>query len=1067
MTILYFYWLSMVSICLGCNEVADVIFVLDGSDSVSSTDFLHEVTFVASGPAQYEVPSANIRFGAILYGSQVSNKISIVPSTESNQFVNKVTEFKQTGGKPLLFRALTELRREFSNNYCKESRRVAIVIVSDKLHNRSVVLREIRFLRSAGVITIPIGVGVEAQEKDLKDLLTFENPIYQINNFSEIYQLSQVIYNTVCEGKTTLSWTTSLPLPESQLYVETNTKEEHSKNDTFSANQLSNAKQLKYELRRAKNPSLDRLQIEVPELREMVDKRPSIRPYFINYSLLGTRDSKRKNKELRHDSAKSFKKTGKKVTGIIIKNEIWASTSTPATKTFAREKPWTTKTSDKPMGRKKYMEWMAKGVDDFKTFLKNLEKPIHKNTGGSKLNSLFTTKKNTNVDVSTPSKSKTDIKKQVTDTRKVKSFVITHYNNSFSAGKPTRNPTISKHRSSLRKVTGTKSQDGTRSYPNPTKQSMHNKKVNSNITTTQQPSLRRHKHVNHKTQKPYTKRYRELPKRNRHVSNVNTVSKFSGNSISFEKTDSATFHAQVSEERSVYTDNIVSGRQVRPIFTLTGSIDRNVFSGGNSLQLPSTDDKQNRGKVSKNGLSQNRIVHERPQISSKLYSPSNEFYIENGVNSISYKQHYKKLLNQDAKSDDSIKAPYIFDGSKIYATGTTGPLFLSHEKNYHESFPTQFPTTPVTQSRENKEPFYLTGPNDGHLTPSIIESSTQASMFNTEKLTTRHANTFPPNFLELLGISLEGTKKQAGNLKSSPFSSLPQKTEKYHQQDINVHFYRQSSYLPSPWGEPSGVIQDLPLRPFRQMPGEIGLSFSGDPSCTKSTHPSDPRFYVESLPMGSEIRPCPPGTIFDIETCGCTKSFLVIKQFDCTPELQLTFDSDFSDVTGKSTVAINRVHLQNSSAIFHGDGELRIWRFSGGYIGNHLMIKLRFKPTKFQEQKQILVGNCAKGSAMSYGVEIDTKTREVAMTITTVNTSVTIKIHFKMFHWNDLVMIYDGSEFKAILNGNKEVLPLTGVVEERLNPLNIGRCDQTKPGFQGYIDNVELSFCVPEIWKSL
>ena len=32
----------------------------------------------------------------------------------------------------------------------------------------------------------------------------------------------------------------------------------------------------------------------------------------------------------------------------------------------------------------------------------------------------------------------------------------------------------------------------------------------------------------------------------------------------------------------------------------------------------------------------------------------------------------------------------------------------------------------------------------------------------------------------------------------------------------------------------------------------------------------------------------------------------------------------------------------------------------------------------------------------------------------------------QMFHWNDLVMIYDGSEFKAILNGHKEVLPLIG-----------------------------------------
>lgn len=37
------------------------------------------------------------------------------------------------------------------------------------------------------------------------------------------------------------------------------------------------------------------LQIEVPLLREMVEKQPAMRPYFISYSLLDMKDSKDKN----------------------------------------------------------------------------------------------------------------------------------------------------------------------------------------------------------------------------------------------------------------------------------------------------------------------------------------------------------------------------------------------------------------------------------------------------------------------------------------------------------------------------------------------------------------------------------------------------------------------------------------------------------------------------------------------------------------------------------------------------------------------------------------------------
>lgn len=52
-----------------------------------------------------------------------------------------------------------------------------------------------------------------------------------------------------------------------------------------------------------------------------------------------------------------------------------------------------------------------------------------------------------------------------------------------------------------------------------------------------------------------------------------------------------------------------------------------------------------------------------------------------------------------------------------------------------------------------------------------------------------------------------------------------------------------------------------------------------DQNCTKEIHPGDSRFYVESLMSRIEIRPCPPGTIFVSETCGCTKSFPVLEQF--------------------------------------------------------------------------------------------------------------------------------------------------------------------------------------------
>lgn len=52
-----------------------------------------------------------------------------------------------------------------------------------------------------------------------------------------------------------------------------------------------------------------------------------------------------------------------------------------------------------------------------------------------------------------------------------------------------------------------------------------------------------------------------------------------------------------------------------------------------------------------------------------------------------------------------------------------------------------------------------------------------------------------------------------------------------------------------------------------------------DRNCTKEIYPGDSRYYLENVETRIEIRPCPPGTIFLSETCGCTKSFPVLEHF--------------------------------------------------------------------------------------------------------------------------------------------------------------------------------------------
>lgn len=523
-------------------------------------------------------------------------------------------------------------------------------------------------------------------------------------------------------------------------------------------------------------------------------------------------------------------------------------------KTFPKEKQWTSKTTDTPLDDKTSLHWMAKGVKDFKDFLKKLGRDSLKNPDqsyrkDSDSNSLLTSNKLIDLKIEKTEK-KTPHNKigQQYAVKQKQSYAIPHNENSND---DIYRQTQSKNAS--RNIARSNTLDVKERTSPHSKTNNHQKKATTTISYNNHSFVKKDSNVIYTTENPSTNRNERKSLQNQ--INTSVESKLPKNvltpnylvyrnSILPEKDETTTArtdykstdHSKHSPnaDRSVFTDNLLSGR--RPIFTLSGNMDGNVFSMGNSLQSSSMKNDIKGGRLSQNGLSPNKIVHEKPQITSNLYSPSNEFYIENGVNSISYKEHFQRLMNPNSRPSETTKSPYSFDGSKLFSAMSSGSLYAPYRNN-HQAADMMSPTSPVTTpSRRHKQPFYLTEQKYDQLIPSITESSTQPAMFDSEQLTTRNSQTFPPNFLALLGISLDNdVAPRARNVKSSPLvpALLQNNAEGYYHPETNVHFYRPAavaeSYLPSPWDEESNnYSQNLPLRPYRQNQRHVEFNFRGN-----------------------------------------------------------------------------------------------------------------------------------------------------------------------------------------------------------------------------------------------
>ncbi|KAL3856121.1 hypothetical protein ACJMK2_015314 [Sinanodonta woodiana] len=129
-------------------------------------------------------------------------------------------------------------------------------------------------------------------------------------------------------------------------------------------------------------------------------------------------------------------------------------------------------------------------------------------------------------------------------------------------------------------------------------------------------------------------------------------------------------------------------------------------------------------------------------------------------------------------------------------------------------------------------------------------------------------------------------------------------------------------------------------------PPEGGIAVS--PGCDKKPH-WDKRYYIEVvLGRGEVVRPCPPGTGFSENRCECDVNVGDILPFPgetCTPSAHYPFDIDLMDHSmNRIPTGITNVRLTDlGTAYFSGRSDMNLWRFAGVDWKNVIVIKFKFR----------------------------------------------------------------------------------------------------------------------------
>uniref|UniRef100_H3A0C7 VWFA domain-containing protein n=1 Tax=Latimeria chalumnae TaxID=7897 RepID=H3A0C7_LATCH len=158
------------------TEVADIIFLVDGSDSIKETHFQSMIKFMEAVVNDTEVASNRVQFGAIVYGSEPKEQFLLKQYTTKRQVKDAIYKMNRVGGQTYTAEAI------ITDGVATD--RVAVPVIA-------------RSVREEGIGIYAVGVR-NANMRDLEIIADSKEKVFYVEDFKKLENLHKTINKVLC-----------------------------------------------------------------------------------------------------------------------------------------------------------------------------------------------------------------------------------------------------------------------------------------------------------------------------------------------------------------------------------------------------------------------------------------------------------------------------------------------------------------------------------------------------------------------------------------------------------------------------------------------------------------------------------------------------------------------------------------------------------------------------------------------------------------------------------------------------------------------------------------------------
>ncbi|KAM9308135.1 collagen alpha-6(VI) chain [Gastrophryne carolinensis] len=180
------------------TKETDLIFLIDGSTSISDANFLEIKKFMVSIVDDFDVRPGGVHVGVAQYSDKYRVEFSLKQYTDKETLKDKIGNITQIKGNTLIGRGLTRTGSELLGPSAKTRIDVKqmLLVITDG-NSQDEVAKPAEDLRSKGIDIYAVGVG-QVSESQLLQIAGLPSSKFSVDNFNELKNIKQRIVREVC-----------------------------------------------------------------------------------------------------------------------------------------------------------------------------------------------------------------------------------------------------------------------------------------------------------------------------------------------------------------------------------------------------------------------------------------------------------------------------------------------------------------------------------------------------------------------------------------------------------------------------------------------------------------------------------------------------------------------------------------------------------------------------------------------------------------------------------------------------------------------------------------------------